>query len=412
MPKSKKTRLSNSITKQENKLKKKEKIDQKAISKQPTTKSDFKLNNKLQIKEQTNELISLDTEDKIIVKDFLIIAGSYERILYGIDAHWIKSGESSDDDDFSLKLDPIFVFSAHTGCIKTVSVGGKFLASGSTDEVIKLYNLRKRKELGSLLQHEGSITTIQFFNKTHMFSGSEDGTICIWRTKDWECLKTLIGHKGRVNSLAVHPSGKIALSVSNDKTVRLWNLLAGQKASVNKLGREGEIILWNSSGEQYAILMAREIEIYSTSDAQILQRFQSGNSRFLCMQYYEHEHLGDLLIVGSEDKAIRVYEVKSGNCLITLLGHKNRIKDISIIQSIPPNNSAPFTLLSSISSDGVINVWNLNKVLPHNYKEGNNPIFNLPLATYDTKSRLTCVVLSQKFDAQDLEERASQQDFA
>ncbi|POG65264.1 hypothetical protein GLOIN_2v431117 [Rhizophagus irregularis DAOM 181602=DAOM 197198] len=64
--------------------------------------------------------------------------------------------------------------------------------------------------------------------------------------------------------------------------------------------------------------MAREIEIYSTS------RFQSGNSRFLCMQYYEHEHLGDLLIVGSEDKAIRVYEVKSGNCLITLLGHKNR----------------------------------------------------------------------------------------
>lgn len=97
--------------------------------------------------------------------------------------------------------------------------------------------MRKRKELGSLLQHEGSITTIQFFNKTHMFSGSEDGTICIWRTKDWECLKTLKGHKGRVNSLAVHPSGKIALSVSNDKTVRLWNLLAGQKASVNKLGR-------------------------------------------------------------------------------------------------------------------------------------------------------------------------------
>jgi protein MAK11 len=97
--------------------------------------------------------------------------------------------------------------------------------------------LRKRKELGSLLQHEGSITTIQFFSKTYMFSGSEDGTICIWRTKDWECLKILKGHKGRVNSLAIHPSGKIALSVSIDKTVRLWNLLTGQKADVNKIGR-------------------------------------------------------------------------------------------------------------------------------------------------------------------------------
>ena len=63
------------------------------------------------------------------------------------------------------------------------------------------------------------------------------GTICIWRTKDWECLKILKGHKGRVNSLAIHPSGKIALSVSIDKTVHLWNLLTGQKANVNKLGK-------------------------------------------------------------------------------------------------------------------------------------------------------------------------------
>jgi hypothetical protein len=97
MPKSKKTRLSSSITKQEHKLKKKEKIEQKAVSRQPTTKSTLKPNNNSQIKEQTNELTSLTTEDKVTVKDFLIIAGSYERILYGIGAHWIKSSEGSDD---------------------------------------------------------------------------------------------------------------------------------------------------------------------------------------------------------------------------------------------------------------------------------------------------------------------------
>src|SRR4051812_17923381 len=91
MPKLKKARFSNSI------LKRKEKIEQKAVSKQPTTKSTIKPNNKSQIKEQTNEFISLTTGDKVVVKDFLIIAGSYERILYGIDAHWINSGEGSDD---------------------------------------------------------------------------------------------------------------------------------------------------------------------------------------------------------------------------------------------------------------------------------------------------------------------------
>ncbi|CAI2162536.1 20556_t:CDS:2 [Funneliformis geosporum] len=377
MPKSKKTRPSKTSAEKKGQIsKKKGKFDDNS---------------------QTKEIISLDTVNtETNIGDFLIVAGSYERILYGIKSHWINSGEEGfNNDNPTLKLEPIFIFPAHIGCIKTVAVGGKFLASGSTDEVIKLYNLKNRKELGSLLQHEGSITTLEFFDKTHMFSGSEDGTICIWRTKDWECLKILKGHKKRINSLAVHPSGKIALSVSADKTLRLWNLLAGQKASVNKLGREGEIVLWNLSGDQYAILMPREIEIYNTSDAQIVQKLQIGDSRFLCMQFYTHKHLGDLLIVGSEDKTIRVYDVKNGHCFVTLLGHKNRIKDLSIIQSMPPKCGDPFPLLSSISSDGIINIWNLNKVLPQDYKEGDNKIFDSPLTSFDTKSRLTCVVLSQ-----------------
>jgi|SRR4051794_25432938 len=97
MPKSKKTLLSkSSITKQEQKSKKKKKIEQKVVSKQLITKHTSKSNND----SQTNEIISLTTENhenNVITKDFLIIAGSYERILYGIDAHWIKSGEEGPD---------------------------------------------------------------------------------------------------------------------------------------------------------------------------------------------------------------------------------------------------------------------------------------------------------------------------
>jgi len=41
----------------------------------------------------------------------------------------------------------------------------------------------------------GSITSLQFQDRTHLLSASDDGTICIWRTSDWECLKILKGHK-------------------------------------------------------------------------------------------------------------------------------------------------------------------------------------------------------------------------
>ncbi|KAG9286706.1 hypothetical protein G9A89_012256 [Geosiphon pyriformis] len=339
-------------------------------------------------------------------ESFRIIAGSYERILYGIDAYWIKPEEEGfENENQKLKLEPIFIFPAHSGCIKTVAVGGRYLASGSSDELIKLYDLKKRKEYGSLWHHQGSITSLQFYNETHMLSGSEDGTVCIWRTKDWECLITKKGHKGRVNSLAIHPSGKIALSVSKDKTVGLWNLMTGRKATARGIGREGEIISWNTIGDQYAILIANVIEIYNVADAKIVHKFQQ-RSRFICMKYYSHSELGELLITGGEDKIINIYNTKDGTCMVTISGHQNRIKAIDIINFSPNENSCTqLPLLVSVSSDGVINVWNLEKALKSRAESSKDqddekkvlvqsPTFQTPLASYATKSRLTCLVLS------------------
>jgi len=49
-------------------------------------------------------------------------------------------------------------------------------------------------------------------------------------------MATMKGHKGRVSGLSVHPTGKIAISVGQDKALRLWNLMTGRKASANKTG--------------------------------------------------------------------------------------------------------------------------------------------------------------------------------
>ncbi|CAG8486005.1 5202_t:CDS:2 [Acaulospora colombiana] len=376
MPKAKPTRSS----------KRSDKKDYERSSGKKTSSGSETTRNSTPTTPKTSEIPGTES---VTGKDIIIIAGSYEKLLYGINGHWLRAGDDGyEQDKPSLRLEPIFIFPAHSGCIKTVAVGGRHLASGSTDEVIKLYDIKKRKEVGSLLQHEGSITTLQFYGKSHMLSGSEDGTICIWRTRDWECLKTLKGHKGRVNYLSVHPSGKMALSVSIDKTVRLWDLLVGQKASVINLGRgiyKGEVVLWSPSGEQYAILTTHEIVLYNISDAKIAQKFQLQNSRYLCMQYHTHESLGDLLIAGCEDKTVRIYDIKRGDCIAKLMGHKNRIKSMSKIHSAPPNHPTPVALLTSISSDGVINIWSLDEILA---KKGQTE----PLTSYDTRTMTVLTV--------------------
>ena len=61
-----------------------------------------------------------------------------------------------------MTLRPIFIFPAHVSCVKAVSgspMGGKWLATGSVDEIVKVWDLRRRKEIGGLMQHEGECLT-------------------------------------------------------------------------------------------------------------------------------------------------------------------------------------------------------------------------------------------------------------
>jgi protein MAK11 len=80
---------------------------------------------------------------------FTIVAGSYEKLLYGLEG-------SLEGEEINIK--PVFIFPAHISCVRALGAsphGGRWLATGSTDEIIKVWDLRRRKEVGGLVQHEG-----------------------------------------------------------------------------------------------------------------------------------------------------------------------------------------------------------------------------------------------------------------
>uniref|UniRef100_A0A8C2L0E0 PAK1 interacting protein 1 n=1 Tax=Cyprinus carpio TaxID=7962 RepID=A0A8C2L0E0_CYPCA len=131
----------------------------------------------------------------------------------------------------------------------SVSSSDQFIATGSKDETIQLYDMSKKTEHGALLHHNGEdilYSCLEFYGMSHLLSGGQDGLICVWSTKKWECLKSFKNpadpkclssvkltqsgfylFRGRVTSLSVHPSGKLALSVGTDKTLQTWNLIEG-----------------------------------------------------------------------------------------------------------------------------------------------------------------------------------------
>jgi len=102
-------------------------------------------------------LNSAREQDSSLPSSFKIIAGSYERLLYGLQGSVSLSSPASTDLEWTLK--PIFIFPAHVSYIKSVAAspqGGKWLVTGSQDEIIKVWDLRRRREVGGLMQHEGS----------------------------------------------------------------------------------------------------------------------------------------------------------------------------------------------------------------------------------------------------------------
>ncbi|KAI2955342.1 hypothetical protein CBS147323_9583 [Aspergillus niger] len=104
------------------------------------------------------------------------------------------------------------------------SPDGHTLASGSSDETIKLWSTTEWKCLKTLAEHSEEVKSIAFSpDGRTLASGSSDGTIKLWSTTEWKCLKTLAEHSEEVNSIAFSPDGRTLASGSSDRTIKLWS---------------------------------------------------------------------------------------------------------------------------------------------------------------------------------------------
>lgn len=62
----------------------------------------------------------------------------------------------------------------------------------------------------------------------YIATGSRDKTIKLWDVQSGQMLRTLAGHDNWVRALVFHPTGKFLLSASDDYTIRVWELATGR----------------------------------------------------------------------------------------------------------------------------------------------------------------------------------------
>jgi hypothetical protein len=117
-----------------------------------------------------------------------------------------------------------------TGIISEIvwSPDGMVLASGSSDNTIRLWDGQSGELRRRLKGHESAVRTVAWSPDGQMLaSGSDDGTIRLWDTTTWS-LKASLESGASVTSIAWSPDGQMLASGSG-RSLLLWDTGTGEQ---------------------------------------------------------------------------------------------------------------------------------------------------------------------------------------
>ncbi|MFE4580973.1 serine/threonine-protein kinase [Streptomyces chartreusis] len=118
-------------------------------------------------------------------------------------------------------------FEGHDRSVQTVcmSADGTLAVSGSTDNTIRLWDVATGRCLRVLRGHTGSVNAVRISADARtVVSGAVDNTVRLWDVATGRCLRTFDGHTDSVGAVGLSADGRRAVSAGTDGTVRLWQL--------------------------------------------------------------------------------------------------------------------------------------------------------------------------------------------
>ncbi|CAG8632257.1 11173_t:CDS:10, partial [Ambispora leptoticha] len=124
------------------------------------------------------------------------------------------------------------------------SPNGYQVATGSADNTIRIWDMRVLRSVYTIPAHKSLVSNVRFFHGSpqlvkeellnengevtkptisglYMASSGFDGVVNIWSSDDWNLLKTLAGHDGKIMDVDVSSDNKLIVSCGSDRTFKL-----------------------------------------------------------------------------------------------------------------------------------------------------------------------------------------------
>lgn len=131
-----------------------------------------------------------------------------------------------------------------------------FIASGSLDRHIILWDTDKRIQTKVFKGHSKGISSLCFLNDTNtLVSTGIDQNVRVWNATTGQLLRSLNNHTMTVHDLALRPNNTglpMVASASDDQTVRFWQPSIGRMVKFTRLKTALLNVEWLDSGKRIA----------------------------------------------------------------------------------------------------------------------------------------------------------------
>jgi len=271
----------------------------------------------------------------------------------------------------------------HEGSIYSVafSLDNRLLASGSADCTIRIWCIETGKLLKVFKEHEKSVYSVAFSpDGRFLASGSADCTVRIWSVETGECLKILKEHEGSVHSVAFSPDGKLLASGSGDTTVCIWEVETGKCLEIVSEAESHVYSVAFSSDGKFLALGSKDKTIYIW-DITIKDCVKILKAHIDSVYSVAFSPDGRFLASGSADCTVRIWSVETGECLKILKEHEGSVHSVAF--------SPDGKLLASGSKDKIVYIWERTSICmgyyaktPLQIKKIDGTVVSLPPGTF------------------------------
>jgi WD40 repeat protein len=206
----------------------------------------------------------------------------------------------------------------------------------------------------TLTGHEGWVQSLAVSpDGTWAASGSGDKTVRIWDLETGTCRVTLHGHEGEVRSVAITPDGKRILSASVDKSIRVWDASSGRELAKldGHTNTVWSVVALRDNARALSGGFDRTLRLWDLASGTCLKTIECGTDGAGVVLGTAVDPAGTRALSGHRDGRVRLWDLEAGQCLATLNGHSG---DVNSVQVTPDGRVAV-----SGSDDRTVKVWDL-----------------------------------------------------